>query len=106
MDDLVVPVIINGQVQRRVLLIARLLATAAPDKAIIEADLNRFNDAVINDLVPYFQTYFLTNDLLDIAAIKAKLVKHAKAIYGEHVQDVLLINAFEQGNNRIQERAP
>ena len=66
--------------------------------------MNRFRDAVINDLVPYFQDYFLTHDMLDVGVIKAKLVKHAKAVYGDHMKDVLLINAFDQANNRIPER--
>ena len=42
MDDMVIPVIINGRVERRVLLIARLMATSAPDEALIEADMSRF----------------------------------------------------------------
>ena len=94
----------DGQVQRRVLLIARVIAAGAADKAFIEDDMNRFRDAVINDLMPYFQDYFLTHDMLDVAAIKAKLVKHAKAVYGDHMKDVLLINAFDQPSNRIQDR--
>lgn len=106
MDDMVIPVIINGQVQRRVLMIARLVGTAGPDEALIKADMNRFQDAVLRDLVPYFQTYFITNNMVDITAIKDRLVKHAKTVFGEHVQDVLLVNVFEQSNNRIQERAP
>ena len=56
MDDMVIPVIINGQVQRRVLLIARVKATAAPDEAIIKADMNRLQDAALRDLVPYSRT--------------------------------------------------
>jgi hypothetical protein len=102
MDDMVVPVIIDGQVQRRVLLIARLMASAASDKDIVAANMNRFQDAVLNDLVPYFQNYFTTHDMVDAAAVKARLVKNAKAVFGERIQDVLLINVFEQGNGRPQ----
>ncbi len=104
MDDTVIPVIINGQVQRRVLLIARVVAAGPADKAFIENDMTRFRDAVINDLVPYFQDYFLSHDMLDINTIKAKLVSHAKAVYKDHVADVWLINAFDQPSNRVQER--
>ncbi len=106
MDDMVIPVIINGRVERRVLLIARLKAATAPDEALIKADMSRYTDSVLRDLVPYFQNYFITNSMLDITAIKARLLKHAKTTFGERVQDVLLINAFEQSNGRIQERGP
>jgi len=102
MDDMVVPVIIDGQVQRRVLLIARLMAGAASDKDFVEANMNRFQDAVLNDLVPYFQSYFTTRDMVDAVAVKTRLVKSAKAVFGERIQDVLLINVFEQGNGRPQ----
>ncbi len=102
MDDMVVPVIVNGRAERRVLLIARLVGTSAPDEAIIKAGMNRFQDAVLNDLFVYFQTYFDKRDMLDVVDLKARLVKHAKAVFGDRVQDVLLINAFEQGNGRIQ----
>lgn len=101
-SDMVIPVIINGRSERRVFLIARLMATAAPDEAYVEAHMARFQSALIKDLVPYFQTYFLEHDLLDIVEIKARMVKHAKAVFGEHVKDVLLTNAFEQSTGRIQ----
>ncbi len=57
---------------------------------------------MISDLVPYFQTYFTDHDMVDVVAIKARLLKNAKAVYGERVADVLMINAFEQNNNRIK----
>ena len=102
MDDMVVPVIINGQVQRRVLLIARIMATAATDKEFVEGNMNRFQDAVLNDLMPYFQNYFISRDMVDAPAVKARLLKHARTVFGERVQDVLLINVFEQSNGRPQ----
>src|SRR5262249_21503368 len=52
MDDLVLPVIINGKSQRRVLLIAKVMATAASDKAYVQANMTSFSDAVLSDLVP------------------------------------------------------
>ena len=57
-------------------------------------------------MVPYFQSYLITNTMLGITAIKARLLKHAKATFGDRAQGVLLINAFEQSNGRIQERGP
>ena len=42
--------------------------------------------------------------MLDIGAIKARLLKHAKTVFGERIHDVLLINIFETSNGRIQER--
>lgn len=103
MDDLVVPVIINGRAERRVLLIARIVAKAKEDEKLVKANLPKFQDEVIQDLVPYFQTYFVKHDMLDVPAIKARLVKHAKTVYGDQITDVLLVNAFEQSNNRIKE---
>jgi hypothetical protein len=100
MDDMVVPVIINGQSTRRVFLIARLMAASAADEALIKTNMNRFQDTVLKDFMPYFQDYFLTRDMLDIPAIKARLIKHAKTVYGDKVVDVLLVNAFEQSAGR------
>jgi hypothetical protein len=102
MDDMVIPVIIDGKAERRVLLIARIMATGTEDKKFVEASLTKFQDEMINDLVPYFQIYFQKHDMLDVVAIKARMMKHAKTVYGDHVKDVLLVNAFEQSNNRIK----
>lgn len=101
MDDLVVPVIMNGKAERRVMLIARLVATTAADEALVKANMNRFQDAVIKDLVPYFQNYFLSHDMVDAPDMKARLIKQAKAVYGDKVKDVLLVNTFEQSGGRI-----
>ena len=103
MDDMVIPVIMDGRTERRVLLIARIVATGGADETFVEANMNRFQDAVLSDLVPYFQTYFSKSDLVDAGEIKAKMVKHAKAIYGERIKDVLLTNVFEQSGGRIKQ---
>ncbi len=102
MDDMVVPVIIDGKVQRRVLLIARIMGNVSSDEAFIKANMNRFSDSVLNDLVPYFQNYFTNHDMVDAPAIKSRLVKHAKTVFGDRIKDVLLINVFEQGSGRSQ----
>ncbi len=97
MPDMTVPVIIDGQVRRRVFLTVRLMASGAGDKAALEEGVQRYQNAVIGDLFPFFQTYYLKNDVLDLQLIKAKLLKHAKAVYGEDaVRDALLINVFDQ----------
>ncbi len=101
-DDMVIPVIMNGQSDRRVMIISRIIANQASDKAYIQANVSRFQDAVIHDLVPYFQNYFLNNDMVDVPEIKVRLVKHAKTVFGDRAKDVLLVNAFEQSSNRIQ----
>jgi hypothetical protein len=100
MPDMVVPVISEGKAERRVLLIARLVATGPEDKAFVEDNINRFQDRVLNDLMVYFQDYFLKNTLVNAEDVKKRLVKNAKGVYGERVQDVLLVNVFEQGNGR------
>ena len=100
--DMVIPVIINGQSQRHVLLTARVMGNAASDKAFITDNMARYQDAVLNDLVPYFQNYFTSHDMLDAVEIKSRLVKHAKEIFGDHAKDVLMGNVFEQGSGRIQ----
>ncbi len=101
-DDMVVPVIIDGQSRRRVLIISRIMATTGADQTYIQDNVSRYQSAVIKDLVPYFQDYFEDHDMLDVPAVKARLVTHAKAVYGERAKDVLLINAFEQSSGRLQ----
>jgi len=100
MDDMVIPVIVNSRPQRRVMLTARLVATGPETKGAIESGMSRYQNEVLNDLIPYFQTYFENHDNLDPAVIKAKLVKHAKAVYGDAAKDVLLINLFDQSMGR------
>ncbi len=100
MSDMVIPVIINGQSQRRVFLIARLMATTPADEGFLEANMGKYQDALLRDLVPYFQDYFLDHDMLDILEIKRRMLKSAKTVFGDHVQGVLLTNAFEQATGR------
>ncbi len=102
MPDMVIPVIINGQSQRHVLLTARVVGNSASDKTFITDNMSRFQDAVLNDLVPYFQNYFPMHDTLDAVEIKTRLIKHSKDIFGAHAKDVLLMNVFEQSVGRIQ----
>jgi hypothetical protein len=102
MDDMVVPVIMNGRSERRVVLIARLVVSSKANEEYVKLNMNRFQDAVLNDLVPYFQDYFLDHDMVNAQGMKERLRTHAKAVYGDRVSDVLLINVFEQGSGRLQ----
>jgi hypothetical protein len=102
MDDMVVPVIINGRSDRRVLLIARLVVSAKEHEEYVQLNMNRFQHEVLNDLVPFFQEYFLDHDMVDALGIKERLTKHAKTVYGDRVNEVLLINVFEQSSGRPQ----
>ena len=101
MEDLIIPVIINGDVVRRIYISARL-DVKPPAKDVVEKRLPQFQDAVIKDLVPYFQTYFLKNDLIDVDAVKSRLASHGRRIYGEALNDVLLVNLFEQGSGMVR----
>lgn len=99
--DLIIPVLMDGQVKKRVYLTGRIVAATPAAKANIEGGMNKFLNAVIGDLMPFFQTYFLTHTTVDLVLLKEKLVTHAKAVYGADVQDVLLTNVFEQAGNGI-----
>ncbi len=94
--DLIIPVLIDGQVKKRVYLTGRIMAATPGAKAAIEAGMNRFLNEVIGDLVPFLQVYFLSHQTVDLKVLKEKLVAHAKQVYGADAQDVLLINVFEQ----------
>lgn len=95
-DDLIIPVIIDGQLKKRVYLTGRIMAATPGAKATIEGKMSKFQNEVIGDLVPFFQTYFQNHDTADLHMIKEKLVAHAKTVYGADAQDVLLTNFFEQ----------
>lgn len=94
--DMTVPVIVNGAVTKRIYINMRLDVKAA-DKSRVQAELPRFESEVLGDLVPYFQTYFERNTIIDVDVLKKKLNSHAAKIYGEAVHQVLLLNVFEAG---------
>ncbi len=100
-EDLIVPVIINGQVTRRVYITARIVATRRDLTDAVEAKTTAYRDAVIADLVPFFQNYYLDHDTLDLNVIKERLTKDAHTLYGDNVSDVLLINVFDQSLGRV-----
>ena len=70
------------------------LDVKAADKARVQAELARFESNLLQDMVPYFQTYFEKRDVIDVMEIKKKLNSHAQKVYGEAVNQVLLLNVF------------
>jgi hypothetical protein len=84
------------------LVIGRIMASTKEDEKLVKANLPKFQDEMIDDLVPYFQIYFRKHDMLDPVDLKNRMLKHAKTVYGDHIKDVLLVNVFEQSNNRIK----
>jgi flagellar basal body-associated protein FliL len=99
-DDLIIPVIINGQVKKRVYVTVRLMAASPSFEAAIKAKVGSFQNEVIGDLVPFFQVYFLDHETIDLTLLKERLMSHAKHVFGGNVQDVLLGNVFEQAGGR------
>ena len=95
--DMVIPVIANGAVTRRIYINMRVVANTAADKARLQAELARFESNVLQDMFPYFQTYFEKHDMIDVVEIKKKLNSHARKLYGESLKEVLLVNVLEAG---------
>ncbi len=100
--DLIVPVISGGRVQRRVFITCRIQGTSKEHEKDIKDGIQRFRGEVIDDFVPFLQAYFEQHDALDLLLIKEKLLGHAKHVFGDSVvQDVLLINIFEQNGGGL-----
>ena len=102
LDDMIVPVIIEGHVTRRVFIIARLKVNAPANVTTVENKLRLYQDAVLRDLIPFFQKYYLDHDTVDVVMVKERLTQSAKKIYGEMVPEVLMINAFDQESPRAR----
>jgi hypothetical protein len=100
MDDMVVPVIIDGSVRKKVVIVARVVTVTGDDEKFVQAGMKRLSDRVLSDLVPFLQTYYTKTDSIDAQLIKDRFVKHAKDIFGERAKDVLLVNVFDQNNGR------
>jgi len=101
--DLIIPVIANGRVERRVFITFRVMAAQKSQEKDIKDSLDHFRGVVIGDFVPFFQSYYEHHDALDLPLIKGKLLAHAKHVFGEEViTDVILINVFEQSGGAAQ----
>jgi len=99
-DDMVVPVIVNGRLVRRVSLTVRLVVNEAGNKTLVQDNLPHYQDILVQELVPYFQVHFRNEDVVDIRDIKRVLKKQSERIYGELVTDVLIMNVFQQNMGR------
>jgi len=103
--DLVIPVLNSAGAQRKVFVTARLVI--APEaKAQITDEVPKIVSAMLSDLIPYFQEYFKDHDKIDLKVIKRKFKKHAKALYGDKVRDVLIVTVFESGGDYVRKGEP
>lgn len=95
LEDLVIPVIINGQVTKRVYITARMEIVPG-NRGAVENGLSRMENALNQNLLVYFQQHFAKNRRPDPRGIKRVMVRSANEVYGEMVADVLLLTVFEQ----------
>ncbi len=100
LDDMIIPVIIDGRVTRRVFVIARLMVDQPSNESTVEGKVRLYQDAVMSDLVPFFQKYFLDHDAVSAVVVKERLNMSAKKVYGDMIEDVVLINVFDNENPR------
>lgn len=99
LDDMIIPVILDGRLERRVFVIARLRVDRAANESAVQAQLRVYQDAVLKDLVPFLQLYYADHDAIDAVTVKERLTVTAKAVYGDKVLDVVLINVFDQATS-------
>lgn len=95
MRDMILPVVSSTKVERTVYLSVRL-SVEKSEKKMIEDNIVRYENAVLDEFLPYLQRYFTKHDMLNPVEIKAKLNVMAKKLYGDKVLDVMLVNVFEQ----------
>jgi flagellar basal body-associated protein FliL len=89
--DMIIPVLSDSKLERTIYISVRLSVVKA-QKDPVETEIVRYENAVLDTFVPYFQEH----PTIDLKAIKEKLNALAKKIYGDKVLDVLLVNVFEQ----------
>lgn len=95
LEDIVVPVIIDARVIKRVYITARM-EIAQGNRPAVENGLPRMESRLTERLVVYFQKHFAKNRRPDPRGIKKEMVAAAQDVYGDKVSDVLLITVFEQ----------
>ncbi len=95
--DMIIPVVSPTGLERTVYLSVRLSVVKAQSDAV-EAEIVRYENAVLDEFMPYFQKYFQNpkKKTLDLKEIKSILNASAKKLYGDKVIDVFLVNVFEQ----------
>ncbi len=95
LEDLIIPVILDANVIKRVYITARL-EIAPGNRAAVDNGLSRMESALNENLIVYFQDHFAKNRRLNIRGIKQVMVRSAEQVYGDMVSDVLLLTVFEQ----------
>ncbi len=100
MTDMIIPVIVDGRLVRKVYITVRLVVVEAQHRTLVEETLAQYQNILLKELIPYFQTHFNNRDVIDLLAIKRKMVAEAHRTYGDLISDVLLINIFQQDVNR------
>ncbi|MDX2143908.1 MAG: hypothetical protein SFV19_11180 [Rhodospirillaceae bacterium] len=96
LPDMIIPVLVDGQIKNRVFLSVRVWVTDNDAKKAIEESEARLQSAIIKEFIPYFEKKLAKDELPDLREIKKRLVAMSKRLYGDKVVDVLLINVFEQ----------
>lgn len=95
LEDLVIPVIIDGRVIKRVYITGRIEIVQG-NRPAVENGIPRLESALNQRLVVYFQQHFAKNRRPDPRGIKRVMVAAAQEVYGEMVSDVLINSIFEQ----------
>jgi flagellar basal body-associated protein FliL len=95
LEDLVIPVILDARIAKRIYITARL-EIAPGNRAAVENGMPRMESALNERLIVYFQNHFARYRRPDLRGIKREMVAAAQQVYGEMVADVLLITVFEQ----------
>lgn len=95
LEDLVIPVIIDGRVIKRVYITARMEIVPG-NRPAVENGLSRVESALNENLLVYFQRHFSKNRRLNPRGIKRVMRKAAKDVYGDMIADVFLLTIFEQ----------
>ncbi len=95
LEDLVIPVILDARVIKRIYITARM-EIAQGNRPAVENGLPRMESRLTERLVVYFQKHYSKNRRPDPRGIKKEMVAAAHDVYGDKVSDVLLITVFEQ----------
>lgn len=95
LEDLVIPVIMDGRVIKRVYITGRI-EIAPGNRPAVENGIPRLESELNQRLILYFQNHFAVNRRPDPRGIKRVMVGAAQHVYGDMVSDVLLNSIFEQ----------
>ena len=95
LEDLIIPVIIDANIVKRVYITARM-EIVQDNRGAVEYGLSRMESALNENLIVYFQDHFSNNRRLDLRGIKQVMMRSSREVYGDMVSDVLLMTVFEQ----------